>query len=262
MQPIFVIGAPRSGTTMMGSLVGSKKDVCQLGEYMAFFVIGHYLSAIFSDERTTYRSDLVSHMLGYAHTYATRKADEDNCSSYVDDTPLNALIIPELEKLPTSPLYICMVRSIPGVVQSLKSSFKSGREWAGRNEEERVSLWEKFYAACNQLPSDRTLFVSYEDFVLNPIENIENINSFLEHHNAGCGSMDISVLGKVHAKGKGGNAFLVNAGSIFPSEEQKCLVFRAISEIPLFEKKYGKLVKNTHEIISSRVSLCKTDFRR
>lgn len=254
MQPIFVVGSPRSGTTMMGSMIGSDPDVKELGEFMAFFVVGHYLQNIHADSRSSYRSELVEHMLGAAHNYASMKAVEDKCGAYIDDTPLNALMIPLLEKLHHLPLYVCMVRSIPGVIKSLEKSFHSGREWAGKDNSSRVSLWTQFYTACNRLPDDRTIFVSYEDFILNPKENIGNIRSFFRSRGIPLDGMDLSVLSRNHATGSNDNSFIMRHDGPVPSETQKEKVLNSIEASPVFREMYAHVIGQVERNILAKVT--------
>jgi tetratricopeptide (TPR) repeat protein len=97
-EPIFVVGLPRSGTTLVERILGSHGDVQAAGELNAFAQeavnqVRRRFAGDFSKEAFVERSlDLAPRMLGRAYLDATRPRTGAK-PRFVDKTPLNYLYL-------------------------------------------------------------------------------------------------------------------------------------------------------------------------
>ena len=243
---------------MMGQFIGSAPAVYQLGEYMAFFAVGHSLATMFRDRRAHYRDQLIRHLISQAHVFAESKAREQGAQAYVDDTPLNSYAWSTIDGLDPRPLYICMVRGIGGVVESLKRSYQhGGYEWAGKSEQDRVTLWKNFYSKCSELPADRSIFISYEGFVRQPEAQIETLLEYFSSHRLDLRGIKKSVLTDVYAGGAADNGFLLEDLGLKPSAKQLAKIEREEAESKAILHKYADQVGALAERVNRRVRASK-----
>ncbi|MEC0665837.1 sulfotransferase [Priestia flexa] len=179
VQPIFVLGSTRSGTTLIGNYVGSSPDVCDLGEYFSFYFSYDFLveehRRIPSYFKTQYLQSLQEHAASFANSITI----QHGLSRYCDSTPWNLMVAKQLaDKFPNAIFILCL-RHYSGVIQSYERSFKDGYLWAGENFKERAELYSKFYSNVSYLPKETTIPISYDALCLNPKETIAQLTDKL-----------------------------------------------------------------------------------
>ena len=133
-RALFVLGAPRSGTTLVGNYLGSADGVLNLGEYggfhLAYNIAPSTLGAMPGSYREPYPSrDLVVH----AEWFAEGLAASEHKSWYCDTTPFNIRAADRMAAEMPDALFILMLRHYSGTIQSLRRSFASGFHWAGQS---------------------------------------------------------------------------------------------------------------------------------
>lgn len=199
--PIFVLGSPRSGTSMMGAVLGSSPEVHHLGELAGFHIIwkelrwGRSLAPQTADyQRYTadYQRFLAQATGDY---YRTAYPAPFSC----DSDPWNLLVVEEiLETLPEAQFLLCF-RDVPGVSASLRRSYELGFAWAGSDVSERVELWLSFYRNIARLPAEKTFVFRYDEFASDPSGSWPVLASSLD--SLGISSVDPAVLTVSHAAG-------------------------------------------------------------
>jgi len=174
---IFVVGCPRSGTTLLGRTIGAHPDICS-GDETLFLT---YLYDMFY-ELVLGKGDFPSPGLAHVKTadfidacgtFADKMLIRDPTRTHhLDHTPWYGAMAPLLRALYPECWIIHVIRDGTQVVNSLRTSFERGHEWAGSTTAQRASLWvsmvEKCQMASSLPPIDRYMEVRYEDFVTAP----------------------------------------------------------------------------------------------
>lgn len=192
--PIFVLGSPRSGTSMMGAVLGSSPEVHHLGELAGFYMVWKKLrwGRSLAPHKSDYQRFLARATGDY---YRTAQPASFSC----DSDPWNLLVVEEiLEVLPEAQFLLCF-RDVPGVSASLKRSYEQGFTWAGSDISERVELWLRFYRNIALLPAKQTCVFRYDEFASDPQGRWPALTSSLE--SLGISSVDPTVLSVSHATG-------------------------------------------------------------
>jgi hypothetical protein len=168
MRFIFVLGSPRSGTTLAGSLVGSAQSVYYPGEYHAFYLTRDMIPKIMRRVPSSLREQYVRELMAHATTFAVRCASDAGARTFCDASPWNLLIAQSFSVSPKNSTFLLCVRHPAGVIQSLAQSYASGYRWAGRSLEARARLYAAFYESAAMLPRDRTVVFDYDEFCVRP----------------------------------------------------------------------------------------------
>jgi hypothetical protein len=197
---LFVVGAPRSGTTVMGNFIGSHPQCCDLGEYYGFFLsfdqAPHLMARMPSPVKEQYLRSLVSATVECAESLRR----EANAVFWCDQTPWNLLVAETIAKELPDAVFLLMLRHYRGVVMSLRRSFAAGYQWAGWQIQESAKLWAQFYAGVDALPMDRTIVVSYDRLCEDPEPVIRGIETSLaERLGAPADGFDRTVFAQSHA---------------------------------------------------------------
>jgi len=202
VRPIFVLGCPRSGTTVVSSYVGTTPGVCDLGEYGGFYLALHHapreLGRAPSPVRASYQASLEAHALGFP----AAEAATAGCVWYVDGTPWNLLVVNELLRLVPHALLVLCLRDFRGVIQSLRRSYDEGYKYAGATPEESASLWVRFYERALALPVGQTVVVSFDRLCEKPSEEIARLEGALSRHGLPQGR-SMEVFARSHAVPEG-----------------------------------------------------------
>lgn len=211
MNDLFVVGSPRSGTTLIGRFLGSDPSVLDLGEYY-----GHYFAAVKapaaftrvpSDFADLYLAGLWQHSIAFSRQLTS----DHGRRAFVDSTPWNLLLLQRLARDYPAAVFLVMLRSLPGVCQSLERSYAAGYQWAGASTRDRAAVWTDLYQHLPELPPGRTIAVSYDRLRQAPQETIERLLKALERHH-GPSHCDMSVLARSHATGAEPRSTLLSAG--------------------------------------------------
>lgn len=202
VRPIFVLGAPRSGTTLVGSYLSSAAEICDLGEYAGFFFVHHVADREYARVPAPHKGEYLEELREHALDFATRVARRHGCSCFCDSTPWNLLIAGTLVARLPDALFVLTVRDVRGVSQSLERSRAQGYLWAGDTLEERALLWRRFYSHVGSLDPDRTVVVDYDELCAEPPAVLDELARDLSRHGITF-SLDAGALCESHANPAG-----------------------------------------------------------
>lgn len=173
---VFLIGFPRSGTTLLDQMLSSHRDVCVIEEKATLWTLLRDFMSLGSDLQALVDADdslLEKYRAAYWAEAGRWIGDGDETRIVVDKLPLNTILLPLMHRLFPSARFILALRDPRDVVLScFMSSF-------GMNESMRhfVSLPSaaQYYAAvmsvaADSLPSLGSLVLSqrYEDMIADP----------------------------------------------------------------------------------------------
>jgi Sulfotransferase family len=198
-RPILVVGSPRSGTTMLSTLIGTARNVVDLGEYGALYA-SHYVLPLVHRRLPTpvadaYLAAAQRHALDFARECAARAGAE----FFVDGTPWNLLVLPEILAIAPDAVVVLALRHYRGVVQSLERSDRDGYEWAGATAAERARLWARFYAQTARFPPARAISFGYDRFASAPEAAIVELRAELAAAGIDAASLDLASLAATRA---------------------------------------------------------------
>ena len=206
-KPLFLIGAPRSGTTFLGKCLGSLPQVSYHFEPIVTKAAARYVyEGIWKRSQAKWFYKNVYQWLLRIHF--------DGDLRFVEKTPRNCLLVPFLAEAFPNAQFIHIIRDGRDVALSLSkkpwflaSEANSGRYEPGGYpygpysqfwvEPERVRefettsdihrciwVWKRFTEtaldAISQLPQERYLEIRYESLVFEPEKESERLKSFLE----------------------------------------------------------------------------------
>ncbi|CAG5084303.1 sulfotransferase family protein [Parvicella tangerina] len=206
IRRIFIVGSPRSGTTLLQSLVASHSWIQTFPESHFFYNMGDtgrlrkflHLANTVASKSTIQRwltecdrRDLANYLPDGA-TYSAhvkafvylldRMTRENNKQIWVEKTPLHLHYIKYIERYVETPLFIHIVRNGVDVVSSVYDIANNDlNKWGGnRSLEHCINRWElDIRLSANELGKENHFFVRYENLVANPVQSLEHLFKFL-----------------------------------------------------------------------------------
>jgi hypothetical protein len=196
---VLVVGSPRSGTTMIGTFLGSALGVLDLGEYVGydfcFRLARNEMANMPALAVSRYLIELQTHALGFPRKLAA----EAGAAWFVASAPWNLLVVSELAQAEPEAVIVLCVRQVRGVCQSLARSYSEGRAWAGASLVERAALWCDFYEKAPSLPPERTLVFDYDAMCRTPEREIAALQDGLKTHGFPAQTAQLETLTTSHA---------------------------------------------------------------
>jgi len=218
-RPVFIIAAPRSGSTLLFETLAASSHVCTLGGEAHWLIESspqlkpgapgvesnrltaeHYTDAI--------GAGIYASILQHIVDATGRSADSDGAFRFVEKTPKNALRIPFLNSVFPDALFIYLWRDPRDNMSSIIEAWRSGKwqtydrldgfsgpwslllppGWGGMNgrpiEEIAAFQWESANRTImNDLQSiarDRWTAVSYRDLMADPRRQIQRLCNFAD----------------------------------------------------------------------------------
>lgn len=189
---IFIIGSPRSGTTVLGSCIGNHSEIASGDE--SLFLIDMW--RIFSDlyqgrnhqdwaplKKYIAEDKILKTIKSFGDSIFYSFMDRNKKSMYVDHTPWYILLIPFIKIIYPNSVFIHIIRDGRSVVKSLARSYELGFKWAGETLEERTRLWSKLVefgrTSGPVYAKDSYIEIGYENFCCNPESTLITICSFI-----------------------------------------------------------------------------------
>ncbi len=174
---LFVVGAPRSGTTWVQLLLAGGGDIATVNETHLFSswltsLLGTWSGRGLHPRRIGIselieRDEWVAHVRRLAEVILTRIADRyPGAKIVMEKTPDHALWLRQIHDVFPDAYFLHIVRDPRSVVASLRAASNDwGMHWAASGIIENARLWRTFVWAVldSQVPQDRILQIRYED---------------------------------------------------------------------------------------------------
>ena len=190
-QPIFIIGAQRSGTTWVQKMLISHPEICGGQETHFFRAFGPAIKTFDGTSRSKRKAGLyffwkeekLFEDLFQLWKKTNKKiiSSSQNIKYFVEKTPDHSLWIPQIIRLIPKSRFIFIIRDSRSVVCSLVAASKKewGSRWAPDNIRDAAKQWNYYvktaYLALSKLPKQQKAFVYYEHLLYNPILQLENL---------------------------------------------------------------------------------------
>lgn len=206
-RPVFLLGCPRSGTTLLQSLLAAHPDIASFRESKFFhFILPKYeprrralgivsrqlrprLEKYFRDEIE--RPELLQHLprIGFMGYY-TRKfmavmylmTQEQGKQIFLEKTPDHIYQVDLIEKFVPQAKFIHLVRNGADVIASLYAvTHKYPRAWGGaKTIDICIQDWTRaIEATCRHIHQPNHTLVYYEDLVEQPRSVLEQLCHFI-----------------------------------------------------------------------------------
>ena len=217
VRPIFVVGSPRSGTTMIGNYLGGARSVLNAGEYRALYLAhgtlsiqlsaAYRLAGVIPTAWEPYRDQYINEVQRHAAEFIERVATQEGCTFYCDSSPRNVLIGSKLAEIFPDALFVLTLRHYTGTIQSLLRlktirllpGFESSFDSTDPTAIAAAMIWSRHYRASFNLPNDRTIAFGYDRFCADPQSVISQFKDALGSAGFPIAELDDSVFSTSHA---------------------------------------------------------------
>ncbi len=184
--PIFVVGSPRSGTTLIGNVLGAAKGICSDNESLFLIDLWRTYIDLHQGANTKQQRPLSGYISEDALLAEIKKLSDlifsgvtkNNKCVYLDHTPWYGLFLPFLLLLYPDARVVHVVRKGRWVVDSLTKSYSNGFKWAGDTMEKRTEIWQSFVQEVRSIEKkigDNYTEVQYDSFIKKPEITIRNL---------------------------------------------------------------------------------------
>jgi len=192
--PVFVVGCPRSGTSIIGSclaahsrLSGGNESLFLLEMSRIFFGLHQGVNRrnLRALEPLLSADDLLLAIAHFADQIFGQSTGAQGHKRYVDHTPWYVGLMPFIHMLYRDASFVHVLRDGRDVTLSLAQSHSRGFAWAGRSIEERALLWRSLVVLGREcgadLGRDRYMEVFYEDLCECPAKTLAGVLKWLGH---------------------------------------------------------------------------------
>jgi Sulfotransferase family len=206
-RAVFVLGVPRSGTTLIGNYLGSSLSVENLAEYGGFYVAYSIAPSVIERIPGFHHEAYLAELRDHARAFAERKAAEHGAAWYLDHTPWNLEVGARLAADLPDALFVLMVRHYAGTILSLHQFHWGGDSWA-----DSARLWATLCDQMLYLPDDRLVAVGYDTLAEDPGQTLADLKTALDKHGYPTADLDERILTLSHAAVIGKPRPVVGAG--------------------------------------------------
>ena len=206
-RALFVLGVPRSGTTLIGNYLGSAAGVLNFAEYGGFYVAHSVAPAVIERIPGYHHKEYLAELRRHARAFAERIARARGCAWYLDHTPWNLEIAAALAQDPADALFVLMLRHYSGTILSLRRF-----AWAGESWEDNARLWVALCGKIIDLPAERRIPVSYDALAAEPDVTLASLAGALGQYGYPVDDLDPAMLGHSHAAIIGEPRAVIGAG--------------------------------------------------
>ncbi len=175
-EPLFIVGMPRSGTTLMEQILSSHSDVGGVGESMYFSYRGHALTEPYKEVSAELVSDLSEGYLWHLRSITKGEA------RITDKMPFNYMFLGVVHALfPNARIIHCRRNAI----DTCLSVFVTPIDFGFSNSLSDVAFYHHEYERLmahwrTVIPVDRLIEVDYEDLVSDPEPVTRRLSSFID----------------------------------------------------------------------------------
>jgi len=183
-QLIFIVGMPRSGTSLVEQIISSHSNVFGGGELNFLSNIIHK-EILNNKEFHTFQSSDLKNLLGAMQEEYISKISKIDSSikTFTDKAPLNFKYIGFIKKIfPNSKIINCNRDPIDICWSNYKNFFSGTLHFSNNlnNLASFYSLYQNYIKFWKQLFTDEIYDVTYEKLVKNPKEEIKNLLNFCD----------------------------------------------------------------------------------
>jgi hypothetical protein len=184
-RPIFIVGSPRSGTTLMRSIVDAHPAICcpawETGLFVHFdAVVNGDVAAILKKDATfpLSRHDLIDWLRRCADDLLSQFVSKVNKPRWAEKTPAHVFHMDLIKEVFPGAQFVHMIRNGRDVVRSLQNMSFAPREirWSCRRWVDSVKAGR---ASGERLPREQYHEVRYEDLIRDPRPTVESLCRFL-----------------------------------------------------------------------------------
>jgi hypothetical protein len=167
-EHVLLIGAPRTGTTLLGTMIGSHSEMGMVNEDVDVRALGRVLGRQLTGVKLCVPNQIRLEKKSFLGSQLLKKV------GMIHESPKSHLSIKEYLEIPTLKV-IAIIRDGNDSVHSMMVRGKSRFKKAARRWAEAV---ETIYVMKNTCP-DRILVLTFENLVLDPRTTIQNVCDFL-----------------------------------------------------------------------------------
>lgn len=191
-KPVFVVGCPRSGTTVLGRCLGEHSQIASAEESLVLLPLWRIYADLYSVTSITRTAHLAEYVTAEElHEALGTTADKiflgllqkQKKSMYLDHTPWYGLIAHFIKVLFPDAKFIHVLRDGRQVVRSLGMSYEKGFLWAGEDFETRTRVWSTTTGLIEDALSyytDDVITVNYKSLCVSPESVLNEVCSFLD----------------------------------------------------------------------------------
>lgn len=186
--PVFVVGCPRSGTTILGACLASHSALGSGEESMFLRHLARIYYGLFQGHNKRNWAPLQGYVQQTTLIESLGALADDMFESllvqihkprYLDHTPWYVHLVDFINLLYDDALFIHVIRDGRSVVESLTTSYQKGFSWAGETIAARTGLWARAVVAGRKaietVGDDRYTEILYEDLCRMPEVVLENV---------------------------------------------------------------------------------------
>lgn len=193
LSPIFIVGAPRSGTTWLQKLLLESELVCG-GQESHFYSIFHAAFASVQKNNDSRAIGLSSYWSlqnfdeqmreVWVKTFLSLVERKKTAQVLIEKTPIHALFIDNIARFLPKAKFIHLIRDSRSVTASLIAASQSwGGHWAPSNTKPAALEWYrhvKYAKECETAKdASRYIEIHYEDLLENPLDILKTLYDFM-----------------------------------------------------------------------------------
>jgi sulfotransferase family protein len=197
--PVFVVGSPRSGTTLTGAYVGSAPETANFGELSVFYFSRWIARRQYLRVPTPLKDSYLSELEQHAIEFALRQTHAVRATTFCDSTPWNLRIVDYLMQVFPTAVFIVVLRHYSGVIQSLERSYRVGYRWAGPTFRQRAQLWSDMYSHLRRIPKTRIVPLGYDRLCADPNRVLHEFKTRLRIAGVPSENLSLSVFLRSHS---------------------------------------------------------------
>jgi len=195
-KPIFLFSLPRSGSTLMLKVLSAHEKIASVSEpyLMLPLCYAHRKEGVAAEYSHIITSNgirnVIANMPNKEEDYFKFMGEftsrvyaslcQHNETYFLDKTPFYFYSIPEIAKVHPDAKFIFLFRNPVQIFASMMTTFNNNRFFKNYRRHNQLVLGPALLAEGYELLKERSCMVRYEDFVVNPGEQLQKILKYLD----------------------------------------------------------------------------------